>query len=77
MAPIVHGLENRYGRAVDFLYLDVQDPQTAGARTSLGFRGTPHFFLLAADGRVVSEWRGVQDAAVLDSAIRVAAGSGR
>lgn len=70
MAPIVHGLEKQYGGRVDFLYLDIEDAATAEARTRLGFRATPHFFLLSSQGAVIGEWQGVQDRAVLDGALR-------
>lgn len=70
MAPIVHGLEKQYSDRVDFLYLDIEDPATAGARTRFGFKATPHFFLLSPEGAVVGEWQGVQDRTVLDRALR-------
>ena len=55
---------------MDFLYLDIEDAATAEARTRLGFRATPHFFLLSREGAVIGEWQGVQDRAVLDGALR-------
>jgi thioredoxin-like negative regulator of GroEL len=70
MAPIVHGLEQQYSDRVDFLYFNIQDSATVGAKTRLGFRATPHFFLLAPDGAVLGEWQGAQEPAVLDSALR-------
>jgi thioredoxin-like negative regulator of GroEL len=70
MAPIVHGLETRYGQQVDFLYLDIQDSTTAPAKARFGFKATPHFFLLAPDGKVLEEWQGVQDRAVLERALQ-------
>ena len=70
MAPIVHGLEKRYSERVDFLYLDVEDSATTAAKSRLGFRATPHFFLLAADGTVLGEWQGVQERSVLQEALR-------
>jgi thioredoxin-like negative regulator of GroEL len=70
MAPIVHGLEQQYDTRVDFLYLDVQDGQTATAKTRLGFVATPHFFLLHADGRILREWQGVIPADTLESGLR-------
>lgn len=70
MAPIVHGLEAQYSDRVDFLYLDTDDPATRNARSQLGFKATPHFFLLSPDGAVLGEWQGVQPRSVLDSALR-------
>ena len=70
MAPIVHGLEQRYSDRVDFLYLDIENAATADAKTRLGFEATPHFFLLAPEGAVLGEWQGVQGRSVLESALR-------
>jgi hypothetical protein len=69
MAPIVHGLEKQYGDRLDFLYLDIEDRATSDAKTRLGFRATPHFFLLSRDGAVLGEWQGVQDRSVLEAAL--------
>ena len=70
MAPIVHGLEQQYRRRIDFLYLDVEDPRTAVAKAQLGYRATPHFFTLTAEGRPVEQWQGVDEADVIESRLR-------
>ena len=49
----MHGLEARYGACVDFVYLDIDNPATKDARTKLGYRVQPEFYLLAADGKVL------------------------
>lgn len=59
MAPVVHGLAKQYEGRVDFLYLDIADPRNADAAKRLGFKSTPHFFFLRADGTPVTEVRGV------------------
>jgi hypothetical protein len=69
MAPMVHGLE-QYSDRVDFLYLNIQDSATVGAKGRLGFRATPHFFLLAPHGAALGEWQGVQVRWVLEGALR-------
>lgn len=69
MAPIVHGLEKKYSRRVDFLYLDIEDAATGAAKARLGFQATPQFFLLSAHGAVLGQWQGVQPRSVLDSAL--------
>jgi hypothetical protein len=58
MAPIVHGLEAKYAKQIDFIYLDIDDPANDAAMQQLGFRVQPQFFLLDADGNVVQEWLG-------------------
>ena len=61
MAPVVHGLEQdeRYAGQVDFVYLNVADARNAGAMTRLGFKSTPHFFFLRANGTEVRQMQGV------------------
>ncbi len=63
MKPIVHGLEARFSDRVGFVYLDVDDPNTAGLKEALGYRYVPHFFLVDGDGVVVQQWLGPVTAA--------------
>jgi hypothetical protein len=70
MAPIVHGLEQQFEGQADVLYLDIQDERTEPARRRLGFKATPHFFLLDGTGAVIGEWQGVTDGPVLEGAIK-------
>jgi thioredoxin-like negative regulator of GroEL len=72
MAPVVHGLEQRYAGRVDFVYLDVNDARNADAKTRLGFRSTPHFFVVSADGRVLHEWQGVVSSDVVEARLQPA-----
>ena len=59
MAPIVHGLEAKYGDRIQFTYLDIDDSRTDGLKTALGFRVQPQYFLLDGSGNVVKEWFGL------------------
>jgi thioredoxin-like negative regulator of GroEL len=74
MKPIVHGLEAEYGDRAGFVYLDVDDPATAGLREQLGYRGQPHFFLLDGAGNTIGSWQGAVDEAELRQAIEGALG---
>lgn len=58
MKPIVHGLENEYGEQIEFVYLNIDDPETAAAKEKYGYRVQPHFFLVDEDGQVVEQWLG-------------------
>jgi thiol-disulfide isomerase/thioredoxin len=69
MAPTVHGLENLYTGQVNFIYLDRDDPATLPLQEKLGYIYQPHFFLLDANSKVIGEWRGYVDGAVLQEAI--------
>ena len=59
MAPVVHGLEQQYKGRVDFLYLNVADSSNTEAKKALGFKSTPHFFFLRADGLPTDTLQGV------------------
>jgi thioredoxin-like negative regulator of GroEL len=59
MAPVVHGLEKQYEGRIDFLYLNVAAAPNDSAMRALGFRSTPHFFFLRADGSPVEAAQGV------------------
>jgi hypothetical protein len=59
MQPIVHGLEGKYRGRLTFLYLDIRDRRNAEAKVRFGFQGTPHFFLLASNGRVLGARSGL------------------
>jgi len=59
MAPVVHGLEQQYKGRIDFLYLNVADSATTEAKRTLGFKSTPHFFFLNADGSPTDTLQGV------------------
>jgi len=74
MAPIVHGLEPDFSGRVNFVYLDIDDPDTQRFKQALGYRVQPHIFLLDAEGNVLDQWVGATDAETLRAAIRLALG---
>lgn len=59
MAPVVHGLEPQYKSRIDFVYLNIAEPQNDSAKRAFGFRATPHFFLVNARGIVRDSMQGV------------------
>lgn len=58
MKSVVHGLEAEYSDRIDFVYLDIDDPNTASLKAELGYIGQPHFFLIDGDGKIVQQWLG-------------------
>jgi len=54
----VHGLERQWGDQVNFVYLDIDDPQTAPFKRELGYQYQPHLFLLDGQGTILREWVG-------------------
>ncbi len=78
MAPVVHGLEREYAGRVDFLFLHISDPKNSAAKERYGFKGTPHFFVVRADGTPVASMQGVVSADSVRGALNVlVAGSRR
>lgn len=58
MAPLVHGLEERYESQMNFIYLDIDDPRTKDLKALLGYKSQPHFFLLDPYGVIIEQWVG-------------------
>ncbi|MFZ2169799.1 MAG: hypothetical protein WAW61_09200 [Methylococcaceae bacterium] len=58
MAPIVHGLEAEYSERMNFIYLDIDDPDTDPFKSALGYRIQPHIFLLDEHGKIIGTWLG-------------------
>ena len=69
MAPVVHGFEKDYEGRIDFLYLNISETRNESAKRALGFRATPHFFLLSGNGVVRDSMQGVVPADSLRSAL--------
>ncbi|RMG88974.1 MAG: hypothetical protein D6706_22215 [Chloroflexi bacterium] len=58
MKPIVHELEAKYGNQIEFVYLNIDDPETNDEKLKYGFRYQPHFILLDENGEIVEQWLG-------------------
>lgn len=58
MAPVVHGLEDRYQDRIRFVYLDIDDPANGLFRSLIGSKLPPIFYLLDGQGNVLQVWRG-------------------
>jgi hypothetical protein len=73
MAPVVHGLEDKYGMYLDFVYLDIDDNATKAIRNELNYnnRWRPYILFVNEQGEVVgSPFIGFQDAAVVEAALQ-------
>ena len=71
MNPIVHGLEEKYGNQIEFVYLNIDDPNTEGYKRALGYRVQPHFFLLDGQGKVTQQWLGLIEASEFENAFEM------
>lgn len=72
MAPVVHGLEQRWSGQVTFVYLDIDDPHTNEFKREFGYVVQPHIFLLDGEGDVLEQWIGYVEEAELESALAAA-----
>jgi thioredoxin-related protein len=73
MAPVVHGLEQKYADRIDFAYLDIEDPGTDEFKRAFGFRVQPHIFLLDGSGEILQQWVGLVSSEELEAALQAAA----
>ena len=83
MAPVVHGLENKYGENINFVFLDIDDPATEELQRAVGYdrRLRPYIMLLNGNGEVILNedgnpaiWIGVVPGEVIDRALLFALG---
>ena len=58
MAPVVHGLEQKYMGRIGFVYIDISDERGDWLKSELGYRVQPHLILLDTNGAIVGEWVG-------------------
>lgn len=66
----MHGLERQWGEQVNFVYLDIDDPQTEPFKRALGYQYQPHLFLLDGQGTILREWIGLVSEEDLEAALK-------
>ena len=69
MNPIVDGIEQKYKRHIDLVYVRVDETDGKELAREYGVMGTPTFLLLDSDGTQVSILRGSLPAPVIEKAI--------
>lgn len=57
----MHGLGAQYADRMVFTYLDIDDPNNATLKQTLGFRVQPQFVLLDGEGQILKQWLGFVD----------------
>lgn len=68
MQPIVNGLESEYGSEIEFVKINIDDPNSAAAKQEYGFRYQPFFVLVDAEGDVLEEWPGYTESQLFEDA---------
>jgi hypothetical protein len=72
MAPVVHGLEDKYGSVMNFVYLDIDDANTMSLQEQVSYssRWRPYILLVDSSGNIVGQpMIGVVNGAALEQAI--------
>lgn len=62
MAPVVHGLENKYADQLNFVFLDIDDPTTDPLQQEVNYdrRWRPYIMLVGPDGQVLTREDGTK-----------------
>lgn len=68
MQPIVNGLEDEYGSDIEFVKINIDDPNSAAAKQEYGFRYQPYFVLVDGEGEVLQTWPGYTEAPLFEEA---------
>ena len=69
MNPIVDGIEQKYRRHIDVVYVSVDESEGKELAREYGVIGTPTFLLLDSEGNQVNILRGSLPAPVIEKAI--------
>jgi thiol:disulfide interchange protein len=69
MAPSVETLHQKYGDAVDFVLLDIDDPQWENPIDRFRVTGVPQITLLGEDQQILDSWIGSVPHSILDQAL--------
>lgn len=71
MAPVVHGLEDKYGGYARFSYLDIDDSANDEIREIMGheYRWRPFIFFVDSQGEVVNFYIGYTPSYTLEQAL--------
>ena len=75
MSPTVEALHQKYGDRVNFVMLDIDDPQWASQIADFRASGVPQFTLLGADRQPIQSWVGKVPKSIFSEAFSQVAGS--
>jgi len=72
MAPVVHGLENKYAEYMPFHLLDIDDPATESIQNALDYNRAwrPYIVLYNSAGEISNVWVGVVSGLEIERAVQ-------
>ena len=70
MAPLLNELESKYSTQMNFVFLDIDDPETEIFKEKLGYKWQPHFFLISESGEILKQWVGYVPIQEIETAIQ-------
>ncbi|MEK6221707.1 MAG: hypothetical protein N2D54_05620 [Chloroflexota bacterium] len=73
MAPVVHGLENKYNQYIPFAFLDIDDPATVNLQNAVEYNRAwrPYILLLDSSGAVAQIYVGVVSGLDIEQAVQI------
>lgn len=69
MKPVVYSLSSSYDDQIEFVFLDIDDPNNNEAKEKYGYRYQPHFFIVNGADEVQEQWVGFVEEDTLASAL--------
>lgn len=70
MAPLLNGLEAKYSPQMNFVFLDIDNPDTNYFKEVLVYKWQPHFFLISETGEILNQWIGYVPIQEIETAIQ-------
>jgi hypothetical protein len=64
----VHGLEKEYSERIQFVRVNILQPESEALMEQFSFSATPEFYLVDAQGKIVGFWQDDIDAGALREA---------
>ena len=69
MASSLDILHQKYGKEIDFVLLNIDDPKWKNTLEEFGVKGVPEIALLSADHQIIERWVGSVPESILESAL--------
>jgi len=70
VTPTVRELQKKYGREVEFVWVDIDKPVSKDVMNRYGVRGIPTVVVLDSSGAKIGQWVGLYSPETYENAIR-------